>query len=173
MNKNLLIIGAGIYGMVAKEIALTMDCFDRIDFVDDYAKQTPDGTPVIGTIKDLAQLSGEYDNVVVSIGNPKVRQELLQIIEEDALLQSVTLISPKAYVSASAQIGNGCIIEPMAVVHTGCVLGKGCFICAGAVVNHASLCGNCVQVDCNATVAGNVVVPGGMKIASGTVYSRE
>lgn len=44
MNQNLLIIGAGIYGLVAKEIAESMGCFRRIDFVDDGAKKSPDGT---------------------------------------------------------------------------------------------------------------------------------
>ena len=49
MNRNLLIIGAGFYGLVAKEIAESMDCFENISFVDDGAKEAPDGTPVIGT----------------------------------------------------------------------------------------------------------------------------
>lgn len=173
MIQNLLIIGAGIYSLVAKEIAESMGCFLRIDFVDDGAKETPDGTPVIGTTKDLAALSKHYANVVVAIGNPEVRQKLIRFIEDETLLRLVTLVSPKAYVSPSAQIGKGCIIEPMAVVHTGCVLGKGCLICAGAVVNHAAMCGDCIQVDCNATVAGNTVVPGGIKVASGTVYEKK
>ena len=173
MNRNLLIIGAGIYGLVAKEIAESMGCFDHIGFLDDGVRNTPDGTPVIGATKDLPALSKLYANVVVAIGNPKVRQTLIQMIEENTRLRLVTLISSKACVSPSAQIGRGCIIEPMAVVHTGCVLGKGCFVCAGAVVNHAAFCGDWVQVDCNATVAGNATVPGGIKIASGTVYEKK
>lgn len=173
MIQNLLIVGAGIYGLVAKEIAESMGCFLRIDFVDDGTKETPDGTPVIGKTKDLPELSKRYANVVVAIGNPEVRQKLIRFIEEETLLRLVTLVSPRAYVSPSARIGKGCIIEPMAVVHTGCVLGKGCLICAGAVVNHAAMCGDCVQVDCNATVAGNTVVPGGIKVASGTVYENK
>lgn len=173
MIQNLLIVGAGIYGLVAKEIAESMGCFLRIDFVDDGAKETPDGTSVIGTTKDLPELSKRYTNVIVAIGNPVVRQKLIHIIEEETLLRLVTLVSPRAYVSPSAQIGKGCIIEPMAVVHTGAALGKGCLICAGAVVNHAAMCGDCVQVDCNATVDGNTVVPGGIKVASGTVYEKK
>lgn len=173
MIQNLLIIGAGIYGLVAKEIAESMGCFLRIDFVDDSAKEAPDGTLVIGTTQDLAELSKRYANVVVAVGNPEVRQKLIRFIEEETLLRLVTLVSPKAYVSPSAQIGKGCIVEPMAVVHTGCLLGKGCLICAGAVVNHGAMCGDWVQVDCNATVAGNTVVPSGMKIASGTVYEKK
>ena len=173
MIQNLLIVGAGIYGLVAKEIAESMGCFLRIDFVDDGAKETPDGTPVIGTTKDLPELSKRYANVVIAIGNPDVRQKLIRFIEEETLLRLVTLVSPRAYVSPSAQIGKGSIIEPMAVIHTSCVLGKGCLICAGAVVNHAAMCGDCVQVDCNATVAGNTAVPGGIKVASGTIFEKK
>ena len=173
MNRNLLIIGAGIYGLVAKEIAASMNCFDCISYVDDGEKETPDGTPVIGTTKDLVQLSNEYANAVIAIGNPDVRHSLIGMIKEETPLHLVTLVSPKAYVSPSAQIGKGCIIEPMAVVHTGCVLGEGCFICAGAVVNHAATCGDCVQVDCNATVSGYAWVHEGAKVPSSTVYERK
>lgn len=173
MNQNLLIIGAGIYGSVAKEVAESMDSFDRIAFIDDCNDQTPDGTPTIGTTKDLPFLSGEYSCAIVAIGNPGVRQKIIQTIEEETSLRLTTLVSPLAYVAHSAQLGKGCIIEPMSVVHTGCVLGKGCLICAGAVINHASLCGDCVQVDCNATVAGNTVVPSGIKVSSGTVYQNK
>ena len=92
MNRNLLIIGAGIYGVVAKEIAMSMNCFENISFLDDGAKEAPDGTPVIGTTKDLV---------------------------------------------------------------------------------HASICGDCVQVDCNATVAGYARVYEGTKVSSCTVYERK
>lgn len=172
MNQNLLIIGAGIYGLVAKEIAEDMGCFERIAFVDDNTTQAPDGTLTVGTIKDLRWLSSEYSYAVVAIGKPSVREKIMQNIEKESVLRLATLISPKAHVSSSAQMGKGCIIEPMSVVHAGCVLGKGCLICAGAVVNHAGVCEDYVQVDCNATVAGNVVVPCGMKIMSGTVYTN-
>lgn len=35
MNNNLLILGAGQYGDVAKEMAEAMGCFGKIDFLDD------------------------------------------------------------------------------------------------------------------------------------------
>lgn len=170
MKQNLLIIGAGIYSLVAREIARDMGCFGQIAFVDDGADKTPDGTPVIGTTSDLAALSSQFTHAVVAIGNPAVRLRLLEWIRETGTLQLATLISPRAYISPSARIGQGCIVEPMAVVHTACTLGKGCLICAGAVVNHAACCGDCVQVDCNATVAGNTAVPGGIKVPSGSVF---
>ena len=50
MNKNLLIVGAGTYGVDASEIAADMGCFEKIAFVDDERKTTPNGIEVIGTI---------------------------------------------------------------------------------------------------------------------------
>ena len=173
MNQNLLIVGAGVYALVAKEIAESMGCFEKIAFVDDNAKTTPSGIEVVGRVSDVENLVSEYYNVVVAIGNPEVRLGLIQKLNEETPCRIVTLVSPRAYVSPSAQIGKGCIIEPMAVVHTGCVLTTGCIISAGAVVNHANMCCDGVHVDCNATVEGYCLVPAGTKICCGEVYKRK
>ena len=173
MNRNLLIIGAGFYGLVAKEIAESLGSYDCISFVDDGAETTPDGMPVVGKTKDLMVLYDDHTDVVVAIGNPTVRLKMIQMIENDPRLHLTKLVSPRAFVSSSAQIGEGCIIEPMAVVHAQCLLGKGCLICAGAVVHHAAICGDCVQVDCNAVVAGNALVPCGVKVNSCTVFEKK
>ena len=78
MNKNLLIVGAGIYGAVAMEIAESMKCFDKIAFVDDNAKTTPKGIEVVGTTADIQRLSCKYNNAIVAIGNPEIRLNLIQ-----------------------------------------------------------------------------------------------
>lgn len=170
MNKNLLIVGAGTYGVVASEIARAMGCFDKIGFADDGRTQTPDGVPVVGTTQQLNDLAAAFGSIVVAIGNPQVRLSLLEKIREMPY-RIVSLVSPQAYVAPTAQIASGCIIEPMAVVHTGCVLEEGCLISAGAVVNHASKCCRGVHVDCNATVAGYSLVPAETKVCSGEVYN--
>lgn len=171
MNNNLLIIGAGIYGVVAMEIAESMKCFEKIVFVDDNAKTTPTGIEVVGTTADIEHLICEYSNVIVAIGNSEARLDLLRKLEETPC-NIVTLISPYAYVSPSAKIMKGSIIEPMAVIHTGALISVGCIISAGAVVNHASICCDGVHVDCNATVAGYTSVPAGTKVCSGELFKR-
>lgn len=170
MNKNLLIVGAGVYGLVTKEIAESLGSFEKISFIDDNAESAPDGTKVVGKISDIDKLIPEYQNIVVAIGNSRVRLELLQSFSQKACCHIVALVSPRAYVSPSAQIEKGCIIEPMAVVHAGCVLKTGCIISAGAVVNHASTCCDGVHVDCNATVPSYSTVPPATKVYSGTVF---
>ena len=173
MNNNLLIVGAGVYAVVAYEIAVDMGCFERIAFVDDAKESTPTGSDVIGKINDIANLSSEYNQIIVAIGNPEIRMSLLEKIKNETPCVIVTLVSPKAYVSPTAQVCDGCIIEPMAVVHTGCVIGEGCIISAGAVVNHASECCSGVHIDCNATVAGYSVVPENVKVHSSAVYESK
>ena len=173
MNKNLLIVGASTYGVVASEIASDMGCFEKIDFVDDERKTTPNGIDVVGTTQDIDELALQYSNIIVAIGNPEVRLSLLNRIKEETPYRIVSLVSPKAYVSPSAQIMSGCIIEPMAVVHTGCVIAVGCFVSAGAVVNYASVCCDGVHVDCNATVAETTLVPAGTKVKCSEVYDRK
>ena len=169
MKGKLLILGAGMYGVVAKEIAQSTGRFSQIDFLDDIVSVTPGGDTVVGTLTDLDELAESYTGALVAIGASEIRLRMLGILESVGI-PIVTLISPHAYVAPSARIAAGTIIEPMAVVHSGCVLERGCIVSAGAVVNHFSTCQAGVHVDCNATVAGDTVVPNGMKILSGSYY---
>lgn len=173
MENNLLIVGAGIYALVAMEIARSLGSFDKIDFIDDNATRTLDGMAVIGTTSDILKLSKEYQSCIVAIGNPDVRLSLIKIIENETNCKIISLISPRAYIAPSAKIAKGCVIEPMAVVHSLCKLGIGCLVSAGAVVNHASVLCNGCHADCNSTVLGNTTVPAKTKICSGEVFGKK
>lgn len=172
MGNNLLIVGAGIYSIVALEIAESLTRFDKIDFVDDNASQAPNGMAVIGTVSDIPRLSKEYQNCIVAIGDPDSRLSLIKKVENETDCKIVSLISPRAYVAPSAKIKKGCIVEPMAVVHSMCDIGLGCLVSAGAVVNYASaLCDGC-HADCNSTVPGGKTVPAKTKLCSGAVFGE-
>ena len=83
--KNLLIIGAGQYGMVAKEIAESMKCFEKIDFVDDVYPSA------VGKICDINKLIHEYDSAVVAIGNTELRLNLIKGLCIDCTTQTKIL----------------------------------------------------------------------------------
>lgn len=173
MNKNLLIVGAGIYGFVAKEIADSLKCFEKIAFVDDEYETTPNGIAVIGKVRDVDNLIGEYYNIIVALLNPEHRLQLIKKLEEETSCRIATLVSPYAYIAPSAQIGKGSIIGPKVVIGTGSVVLKGCIISAGAVISYCSMCCDGVHIDCNATVAENTIVPAGTKVACGVIYKRD
>lgn len=63
-----------------------MGVFEKIDFVDDNLKTTAFGDEVIGTVKDLEELSVKYSHVFVAIANPEVRLQLINKLRAETLL---------------------------------------------------------------------------------------
>lgn len=164
MNKNLLILGAGQYGQVAKEIAESMRIFDKISFLDDSCEQA------LGKLSEYEKFLAEYSNAFVAIGNAKLRRELLQKLEAAGFMLAI-LVHPNAHISPSAQIGKGSIVEAGAVVQTNSVIAIGCIISANAVINHNSFVGDCCHIDCNATVPSGSVVYAEIKVNSNVCYT--
>ncbi len=154
--KKLLILGAGQYGMVAREIAESMKCFEKIDFVDDVYQFA------VGKICEINKLIHEYDSAVVAIGNSELRLNLIKGLCEIGY-EVPTLIHEKAYVSPSAKIGLGCFIEPMAVVHTAAVVEKGCIISAGAILNHNSVVHEGCHINCGSVVKARAEIIAGTR----------
>lgn len=153
----LLILGAGQYGFVAKEVAEAMGCFSDIDFLDDHNEIA------IGKLEDLEKT--EYDTAFVAIGNPVVRAQWMQRISKLA-----TLVHPRAMISPTAVISEGCIIEAGAVLSTDVKIGKGTIVMANAVVGHNATVGDCCQLKYNCTIPENCVVPEQTKVDCNVVF---
>ncbi len=166
MSKNLLILGAGQYGQVAKETASAMDCFEKIAFLDDNNKLA------VGKIEEYGRFVGEYSHAFVAIGNAELRATLLDKLEREGFALA-TLVHPDAYVSPSVRLGGGAIIEPRAVVNTHATVEKGAYICAGSIVNHDAIVGECCQIDCGAVIGTGAIVPPKTKIYYNAVYFKE
>ena len=161
-KKSLLIIGAGQYGVLAKEMAESMGAFEKVGFVDD-------NLPALGKIKDLSALKKDYDSVIVAIGKNELRLNLLEVAKSLGYTLA-TLVHPRAYVSPSAMVGEGSIVEPNATIQTSANIGVGCIVSAGAVVNHNAVIESGCHIDCNATVGARKVVPLKTKVEIGQVF---
>lgn len=157
MKRNLLIFGAGQFGIVAKEIAIKMECFDKIDFVDDNSNLA------IASFAELKKIKKDYDCFIVAIGKPKLRADFVaKGIKNN--LQLVSLIDPNASISSTAIVSNGCIIESGAVISPNVSIGLGCIIMANAVVGHNAAVKEYCQLKYNCTVSENSIVPTMTKI---------
>ncbi len=155
--KHLLILGAGQYGFVAKEVAEAMGCFSVIDFLDDKSEIA------IGKLEDISKI--EYDEAFVAIGNPAVRAQW-----SNKTAKNATLIHPSAIISPSASIGEGAIIEAGAVISTDAKIGRGTIVMANAVVGHNAVVEDFCQLKYNCTISENCVVPAQTKIDCNVVY---
>lgn len=173
MNKNLLILGAGQYGAVVKEIAESMACFEKIDFLDDsYDESCNSFQTAIGKINDLEKFSDRYTYMIPAIGNPEVRLNLIKKITEGTECKVPVIISPRAFVSPSAQLQSGVVVEPMAGVHANSVVCTASLISLGAVVNHNSTVLEGCHIDNNAVVMSGAIVKTKTKIQPCSVVYR-
>ena len=150
--KKLLILGAGQYGQVAKEIAEATGEYELISFLDDNSPAA------VGRLCDTDRFKDEYDSAAAAIGNAEMRLKLIEQLAAEGYDVPV-LIHPRAYVAPSAVIGAGSFVEPMAVVHTSVRLGTGCIISAGAVINHNAEIGDGCHLNCGTIVGARVNVP--------------
>jgi UDP-3-O-[3-hydroxymyristoyl] glucosamine N-acyltransferase len=166
MNKNLLIIGTGSYGIIAKETAESMNCFDKIDFLDDENNEI-----TIGKLKDYEKLSVSYRYAFVAFEDSDLRLKWIQKLEESCYIVAI-LVHPTAYISPSVQLMKGTIVEPMAVVQANTVVAIGCIISAGAVIRHNCFIGDACHIASNSTVTSRTIMFAGSQTICGQVFKN-
>ena len=162
---NLLILGAGQFGLMVKEIAKSTGEYSKIDFLDDK------NPLAIGKLDQFSSFVVMYDYAIVAIGNPTVRCSYLDKIRES--FNIAIIISPSAYVSKNSKVCEGSIIEPMAVVQTGANVGRGCIVSSGAVLRHNSTVCDYCHIDCNSVVMSNSVVPMYTKVGVCSTFKND
>ncbi|WP_454970519.1 PglD-related sugar-binding protein [Dorea sp.] len=158
--KSLLILGAGGYGQLVKELAQLLG-YDRIDFLDDNSKLS------VGKLDDISKVQDNYDAQIVAIGKADIREKYIKKIKNP-----VTLIHPSAIVSISSKIGSNVVIEPKSVVGPNSIIKNGSFICSGAVINHNAVVGKYCQIDCNAVVGSFSEVDKYTKVVSCSLWQN-
>lgn len=156
--KGLLIAGAGGHGKVVAEAAQAAG-WTRIAFVDDRHAQLTEilGWPVLGGIDDAPRFHSEYPDTVVAIGHAETRLRLMDRLAAQGFDLPV-VIHPSAWVSPSAELGDGSVVFAMAAVNACTVIGRGGIVNTGATVDHDCRIGEGVHVCPGAHVAGDVML---------------
>lgn len=165
MSNKLLIIGAGGHGKVVKEIAVAMEKFDRVDFLDDHFESA------IGKCEDIQQYTDDYSYGFVAFGNNEERINWILKLR-GAGFQLPVLIHPTAYTSPSARVEMGSIVCAKAVVNTNSIIEKGCIIGIGALVDHDSFVSEGTHINSGAIVKAGCKVERLTKVEAGIVYSN-
>lgn len=148
MKEKLLLVGAGGFGRVVLEHASELyNC----SFVDDGEAVEVDGVPVIGEIADLPAFYPEYRQLIVTIGNNKLREKVYKTAAEIGYCFP-NIIVPSAYISPRANIGNGCVILNNVVIQNNAIIGNGVILNPGVEIHHDSEVGNYVLIYTNSVV---------------------
>ena len=120
MCKRLLILGAGQYGRVLKEIADATGDYSHIAFLDDSPSQDVIGKSWIEKLKELFTIP-----VIV---HPSA------YISPSAIISEGSIIEPLAVVHTSVNVGRGCIISAGAIINHNSILSDGVHCDCGCVI---------------------------------------
>lgn len=153
MKDKLLIIGAGGHGRVVADIAEATGKYSEIAFLDDGIVEKLPRFPLLGGAQIAMEKKDEYE-VVVAIGNSRVRQRLMESLD----VEFATLVHPAAVIGSEVNIREGTVIMPGAIVNTGAKIGKSVIINTASSVDHDCEIGDFCHVAVGAHLCGNVQV---------------
>lgn len=171
MKNKLLIIGASGHGKVVADIALKMNRWQSIVFLDDNKGiQTLMGLAVIGSSDDVVTHIDEYE-VFVAIGNNTTRQRIHEMLEQFGASIPV-LIHPNAVIGSQVDIGIGTAVMAGAIINCSTKIGKGCIINTGSTIDHDNFIEDFVHISPGSHLAGTVKVGKGTWLGIGSVVSN-
>lgn len=126
------------------------------------------GYPVLGTDGDLPSLAGTYARALVVSGqvkSPDLRIRMFQMLKECGF-QLPCIISPRAYVSRHANLGEGTVVMHGAVVNAGASIGSNCIVNSQALIEHDVVVGDHCHISTAAILNGDVWVGAGSFVGS-------
>ncbi len=171
MKNKLLIIGASGHGKVVADIAIKMNKWQSISFLDDDKSfKSSMGLKVIGTSEDVFAHIDEYE-IFVGIGNNTTRQKIHEILETFGASIPV-LIHPNAVIGNQVEIGNGTAVMAGTVVNCCTKIGKSCIINTGSTIDHDNCIEDFVHISPGAHLAGTVKVGQGSWLGIGSIVSN-
>lgn len=155
--KDIIIIGASGHGKVIAEIALKMNKWKRITFLDDNESvKSSMGIKVIGKLADVFNYINECD-IFVGIGDNITRQKIQEKLETAGASVPV-LIHPNAIIGEQVELGVGTVVMAGTVINCCTNIGKGCIINTSATIDHDNLIDNYVHISPGVHLAGTVKV---------------
>ncbi|MEA1853620.1 acetyltransferase [Cytobacillus sp. OWB-43] len=171
MKSKLLIIGASGHGKVVADIAIKMNKWQSIAFLDDdKSLRSSMGLEVIGTSDDVFTHIDDYD-IFVGIGNNDTRKRIHEVLETVGASIPI-LIHPNAIIGNQVEIGDGTAVMAGTVVNCCTKIGKSCIVNTGSTIDHDNCIGNFVHISPGAHLAGSVKVGQGSWLGIGSVVSN-
>lgn len=171
-------IGAGGHAKVLLEIVRAADAADLAGLLDaDSSRhgQSLEGVRILGGDELLPRLRAEGVRgafiAFASVGDAAPRERAFAMLRELGFVP-LTLIHPRAMVSASAVLGEGAAILAGAIINAHARLAENVIINSGAIVEHDCRIGAGAHVATGAMLAGGVVVGQGAHIGIGAVIRQ-
>jgi sugar O-acyltransferase (sialic acid O-acetyltransferase NeuD family) len=165
-KENIILIGGGGHCRACIDVIEAQAKFQIagiIDIKENLHRQISD-YEIIGCDEDLPGLIRQYKYYLITIGqikNPEKRKASFDYIRKIGG-NFPAIISPFAYVSNKASIGDGTIIMHNTFINTNAAIGSNCIINTGAIIEHD------VKIEDNCHISTGAIVNGQCSIGECT-----
>lgn len=157
MRKKLIIVGASGHGKVVADVAIKMNQWQEIVFIDNNESLTQSlGLDVVGTTDDAFKYKLEAD-FFVAVGKNQVRKKIQEKLISGGC-NVVSLIHPQAIIGLDVQIGIGTVVMAGVVINSSSRIGVGCIINTSSSIDHDNNIGNYVHISPGVRTAGTVEI---------------
>lgn len=173
-EKKIILVGGGGHCRSCIDVIETGKTFSIAGIVEQPGKDNSGpvlGYPVIGCDTDLESLKERYDYALITVGqvgSSNVRQRLFTLLKQTGFILPV-VVSPFAYVSKHARIGEGSIIMHHAVVNAGAVVGKNCILNTRCLIEHDAGIGDHTHISTAAVLNGEAEIGSGSFVGSNAI----
>lgn len=175
--KKLLLIGGGGHCHSVLDVIRLAGEYEPVGVLDkaDKVGQSVSGVSVVGTDIDLAKHIDAVDDCLITVGQlgaPGIREKLFdQVVSLGGSL--ATIISPRAYVASSANLGAGTVVLHDALVNAHARVGENVILNTKSLVEHDAKVGSHVHIATGATVNGHAEIADRCFIGSRAVIFQE
>lgn len=172
MRPRIILIGGGGHCASCIDVIEQENKFEIAGIVDNaIANEAILGYPVVGGDESLGQLRSNCDYTLVTVGQIKTPAVRIRLYEYAKSLgfKFPTIISPRAYVSKHATIGDGTIIMHDALINSRATVGSNCIINTKALVEHDGIVEDNCHISTAATINGGAIIRKGTFVGSNAV----
>ena len=157
---NIILIGGGGHCLSVIDVVEQEDKYNIKGILDDTKKGDVLGYPILGNRDLVRELSTEEVFFLITIGQIKSSstREDIALLLDSCKANLATVISPLAYVSKHATIGEGSVIMHNAIINAKAKVGKHCIINTKANIEHNVQIGDFCHISTCATVNGDTIV---------------
>ncbi len=173
----LLLLGAGGHALSSIDVIESCKKYQILGLIDSLTdKKFSSNYKVLGQDDHIKSIIKEHDNIfaVVTIGqikSPLTRKKLFNLIDELNIV-SLPIISPFAYVSPRAKIGEGTMVFHRATVNNSATIGKNCIINSSSLIEHGAQISSHCHISTGAIINGDVNIEEGCFIGSGSIIKE-
>ncbi len=172
--RELILVGAGGHCLSCIDVIELQNKYKIVGLIDKKLNNKNLKYKILGKDEDLKNIFKKHKAALVTIGFIKdfeKREETFLNLKKIGF-KMPSIISPLAYVSPKAKIGEGTIIMHGAIINRGAIIGKNCIVNTKALIEHDTFVGDNCHVATRSTLNGGVMLGNNSFIGSHAVLKQ-